>query len=174
MCVIKKEWERWGQTEIEKKRSFSSVSTGDKHLPTDFFFFYFRVRGCFCFWVFFEMTLGSEESIGIIQVLSLLLQAEKLHPHFPLKPMTSGLGLPLNAYRSNSKLETKPNNPKGFVFSNFSTAWTTAVFLCKFHLSTARAPGGERSKVLRLEKKPQHRDAAKNQILFCCQQNSAH
>lgn len=100
------------------------------------------------------MTLGSEESIRIIQVL---LQAEKFHPHFPLKPTTSGLGLSVNAYRSNPKVETKPNNPKGFVFSNFSTAWTTAVFLCKFHLSTARASGEERSKVLRLETKTQHR-----------------
>lgn len=66
----------------------------------------------------------------------------KFHLHIPLKLMTSGLGPFLNAYRRNSKLETKPNNPKGFAFSNFSnfsTAWTTAVFLYKFHLTTARA-----------------------------------
>lgn len=108
---------------------------------------------------FFEMTLRSEESIKVIPVL---LQAEKSHLHLPLKPMTSGLSL--NTYRSNSELETKPNNPEGFVLSNFSTAWTTAVFPCKFHLPTARASGEEKRKVLWLETKAQQRDAAKDPI----------
>lgn len=42
-----------------------------------------------------EMTLRSEESIMIVQALLLLLQAEKFHLHFPLKPITLGLGLSL-------------------------------------------------------------------------------
>lgn len=126
-----------------EKQSFSSVSRGDKHLPTEFYL----SEGERLFLSFFEITLGSKISIRIIQVLLLLLKAEEFHLHIPLKPMTPGLGLFLNAYRRNSKLESKPNNPKGFAFSNFSTAWTTAVFLYKFHFSTARAPGEESSKV---------------------------
>lgn len=101
-----------------EKRSFSSVSRGDKHLPTDYYLF----EGERLFLHFFDITLGSKTSIRIIQVLLLLLKAEEFHLHIPLKPVTSGLGPFLNAYRRNSKLETEPNNPKGFAFSNFSTA----------------------------------------------------
>lgn len=135
-------------------------------------FIYLTVRGWF--FPFFEMTLGSKASIRIIQVLLLLLKAKEFHLHIPLKPVTSGLGPFLKAYRRNSKLETKPNNPKGFAFSNFSTAWTTAVFLYKFHLSTARAPGEGSSEVLWLETKAQQGDAAKDQIQFCCKQDPDH
>lgn len=105
-------------TETEKKPSFSSVSRGDKHLPTEFSLF----EGERLFLLFSEMALGSKASLRITQVLLLLLKAEEFHLHIPLKPMTSGLGPFLNAYRRNSKLETKTNNPKGFAFSNFSTA----------------------------------------------------
>lgn len=105
-------------TETEKKRSFSSVSRGDKHLPTEFYLF----EGERLFLFFFEMTLGSIAGFRIIEVLLLLLKAEEFHLHIPLKPVTSGLGPFLNAYRRNSELETKPNNLKGFAFSNFSTA----------------------------------------------------
>lgn len=101
-------------TETEEKQSSSSVSTRDKHLPTDFIYLFY---GKPLFLFFSEMTLRSEESIKVIEVLQ---QAEKFHLRLPLKPMTSGLSL--NIYRSNSKLETKPNNPKGFVLGNFSTA----------------------------------------------------
>lgn len=101
-----------------EKQSFSSVSRGDKHLPTEYYLF----EGERLFLHFFDITLGSKTSIRIIQVLLLLLKAEEFHLHIPLKPVTSGLGPFLNAYRRNPKLETEPNNPKGFAFSNFSTA----------------------------------------------------